>query len=389
MASYREISKGKYKLTVELGYVGGKRKKKNKTVSAKNKTEASKMLTLLEAEVLSKQLLDETKLSVEGFYNQWLDKFAKDHYGIRTLQETKNIFEKRLIPEFGPMKIKDVKKIHIVNYFDDLKKNGKRLDGKEGKLSTSSIKNVYKALNALFKVAEEWELIESNPCEKIKLPKVVHKKSDVYSLEESKQLFSSLEKEEITWQLIVQAAAVLGAREGEIAALEGKHLDVANNAITIEQALVNITGEGIKLKSTKTDRTRKVSVPKELMKALKKLRAIKYEHQMEVGEDLWKWPGHLFLFSNEYGQPLRPDSISQRWIRFLNKEGNKELKKIRFHDLRHTSATLIINQNVHAKIIQERLGHSKISTTMDTYGHVLQEAEQSAATHFETLFKKS
>ncbi|MDY7044074.1 site-specific integrase [Virgibacillus sp. M23] len=389
MASFREISKGKYKLTVELGYVGGKRKKKNKTVNAKNKTEAGKMLTLFEAEILSKQLIDETKLSVEGFYEQWLEKFAKDHYGIRTLQETKNIFEKRLLPEFGPMKLKDVKKIHIVNFFDDLKKNGKRLDGKKGSLSSSSIKNVYKALNALFKVAEGWDLIDRNPCEKINLPAVRHKKSEVYSLEESQLLFSKLEKEDTMWQLIVQVAAVLGAREGEIAALEGKHLDFENNAITIEQALVIVTGEGLKLKSTKTDRTRKVSVPEDLMKALKKLRAIKLEHQVEMSDDLWKWPGHLFLFSDEYGQPLRPDSISQRWIRFLDKEENKGLKKIRFHDLRHTSATLLINQGVHAKIIQERLGHSKISTTMDVYGHVLQQAEKSAATHFESLFKKA
>ncbi|SDJ77016.1 tyrosine-type recombinase/integrase [Salimicrobium halophilum] len=388
MASYREVSKGKYKLTVELGYVGKKRKKKNRTVSAKNKTEAKKKLALFEAEVLSKQLTDATKLSFEHFYEEWLNKFAKDHYGIRMLNETKRIFEKRLLPEFGPMKIKDVKKIHIVNYFDELKQPGKRLDGKEGYLSSSSIKNIYKALNALFKVAEEWELIDRNPCENVKIPKVTHKKSEVYSLEESRVLFNKLENEETIWQLIVQTAAVLGAREGEIAALEGKHLDFDNNAILVEQALVVAIGEGLQLKSTKTGRTRKVSVPEDLMKALKKLRALKYEQKIET-HNLWKWPNNLFLFSDEYGQPLRPDSISQRWIRFLNKKQNSELKRIRFHDLRHTSATLLINQGVHAKIIQERLGHSKISTTMDTYGHVLQEAEQSSAKHFNDLFKKA
>ncbi|WP_405100742.1 tyrosine-type recombinase/integrase [Oceanobacillus sp. FSL H7-0719] len=389
MASFREISKGRYKLTVELGYVGGKRKKKNKTVQAKNQTEAKKMLTLFEAEVLSKQLLDETKLSVEGFYDEWLTKFANDHYGPRTLQETKNIFENRILPEFGPMKIKDVRKIHIVHFFDDLKRNGKRLDGKEGKLSSSSIKNVYKAINALFKTAEKWELIDNNPCSNIDLPSVKHKKSEVYTMKESRLLFKKLEKENIMWQLVVQVAAVGGFRAGEIAALEDKHLDTKNNTILIEQALVNIKGKGIQLKSTKSERTRKVSVPKYLMNALKKLRAIKYEHQMEMQDDLWKWPGHLFLFSDEYGQPLRPDSISQWWIRFMNKKENTDIKRIRFHDLRHTSATLLINEGVHAKVIQERLGHSKISTTMDIYGHVLQEAEQSAATHFESLFKKA
>ncbi|UOQ47253.1 tyrosine-type recombinase/integrase [Gracilibacillus caseinilyticus] len=92
-------------------------------------------------------------------------------------------------------------------------------------------------------------------------------------------------------------------------------------------------------------------------------------------QNLWKWKNHLFLFSDEFGQPLRPDSISQWWIRFTETDKYKEakLKRIRFHDLRHTSATLLIDKGVHAKVIQERFGHSKISNTMDVYGHILQD----------------
>lgn len=387
MASFKKVANGKYKLTVELGYVGKKRKRKIKRVNAKNDTEARKQLVLFEAEVLSNQIIDHSKLTVKGFYHQWLEHFANDNYGPRTLRETKNVIENRLLPDYGDAKIKDIEKIHMVHFFSDLKKDGKRLDGKKGTLSSSSLKNIYKAINALFKVAEEWELIDSNPCEKIKLPTVKHKKSNVLSAAESRTLFNLLEDENVMWKLIVQVAAVTGMRQGEIAALEGKHLDFSNNAIVIDQSFVNVKGEGIKLKSTKTDRTRKVSVPDDLMKSLKKLRAIKYEQQME-SKNLWKWEGHLFLFSNEFGQPLRPDSISQWWLRFTEKKKYKDkLKKIRFHDLRHTSATLLIDKGVHAKIIQERLGHSKISTTMDVYGHVLHDAEKSSANHFKELFK--
>ncbi|OEH55934.1 hypothetical protein AQ616_19040 [Oceanobacillus sp. E9] len=389
MGTVREISKGKFKLTAELGYVGNKRKRKNKTVSAKNKTEAKKILTQFEAELMAKHHIDDSKLSIKNFYDQWLEKFARDHYGIRTLVETKSIIENRFLPEFGDMKLVDVRKIHLIDFFDDLKKNGKRLDGKEGGLSPSSIKNIYKAINSLFKVAVQWDLIEKNPSENMSLPKVSHKKSEVFTLNETNKLFELLSKEDPMWQLIVQVAAVLGAREGEIVALEDKHLDTANNAITIEQAFVNVTGEGVKLKSTKSDRTRKVSIPEGLMDELKKLRSIKYSHKLEVG-DLWKYPDNVFLFSDEFGQPRRPDSISQRWYRLTRSDKYEKsgLKKIRFHDLRHTSATLLISKGVHAKIIQERLGHSRIATTMDIYGHVLQEAEQSAAQHFNELYKK-
>lgn len=383
MASFQELEKGKYKLYVELGYRGKRRLRRTKTVYVRNQTEAKKELVLFEAELRSKQLIDDTKLSVEEFYPRWVDKYAKNHYGLRTFVETCNIIDKRIIPEFGPMKLKDVSKMDIIMFMDDLTKDGQRLDGKEGKLSSSSIHNVYKALNGLFKVAEDWELIERNPCYRVKLPKLTYTKGKVYGVEETKQLFKKMEDEEITWQIIVQVAAVTGARQGEIASLEAKHLNPDKNVLTIEQSLVAISGEGLQVKSTKSDRSRKVSIPKDLMQSLIKLKLIKQTQLMEV-QNLREWKDHTFLFSNEFGKPLRPDSISQWWSRFL--ERNDKIKKIRFHDLRHTSATLLINQGVHAKVIQERLGHSNISTTMNTYGHVLEEADQSAASHFDAFY---
>lgn len=383
MASFQEIEKGKYKLYVELGYRGKRRIRRTKTIYAKNQTEARKELVKFEAELLSKQVIDINNMTLEHFYPQWKEKHAKKHYSSRTFIETCNIIDNRIIDEFGTMKLKDITKMDIIMFFDDLEKNGKRLDGKEGKLSSSTIHNIYKAFNGLMSVAEDWELIERNPCYKIKLPKLKYKEGKVYDLAQTKKLFDILESYPLTWQLIVQVAAITGARQGEIVALEAKHLDNKKNTITIEQALVNISGEGLRLENTKTNNVRKVTIPRELMKALSKLKLIKQTHLMEV-QDKREWPNNTFLFSNEYGKPLRPDSVSQWWSRFL--EDNEDVKKIRFHDLRHTSATLLIAQGVHAKVIQERLGHSNISTTMNTYGHVLDEADQAAATHFEQFF---
>src|SRR5690625_3341625 len=124
-------------------------------------------------------------------------------------------------------------------------------------------------------VAEDWELIDRNPCYRVKLPKLEYKKGQVLTVKETDQLFKALEGYPPTWQLIVQVAAITGARQGEIAALEGKHLDTHKNIITIEQALVNVAGKGLILKKTKTDKSRKVTVPKELMKSLSKLKLLK------------------------------------------------------------------------------------------------------------------
>jgi integrase len=94
---------------------------------------------------------------------------------------------------------------------------------------------------------------------------------------------------------------------------------------------------------------------------------------------------HLFIFSNLQGKPIRPDSISQWWRRFTEKN---KLRHIRFHDLRHTSATFLINQNVQSKIISSHLGHSNIQTTMNVYGHFLEEADEGAVEHFDEFFKR-
>ena len=89
------------------------------------------------------------------------------------------------------------------------------------------------------------------------------------------------------------------------------------------------------------------------------------------------------LFTSWHGKPLHPSSITTWWRRFVSRH---QLRYIRFHDLRHTSATLLINSGVHAKIISSRLGHADIRTTMNIYGHALQEADREATKHFDKLF---
>jgi integrase len=136
--------------------------------------------------------------------------------------------------------------------------------------------------------------------------------------------------------------------------------------------------------STKNERSRVVSLPIPLSQMLKKLKFQRTHEKLQVG-DRWEWRDHFFIFAKEFGKPIRPDSICQWCRRFIEKN---KFKKIRFHDLRHTSATLLINEGVHAKVISERLGHADISTTMNIYGHVLSEADQAAASHFDSFFQK-
>lgn len=115
-------------------------------------------------------------------------------------------------------------------------------------------------------------------------------------------------------QLIVKIAIVTGCREGEIAALEAKHLYPKSNLIHVEQSLI-IDKKKLVLKSTKTGRARSVAIPEQLMKELQKNKVVKQTRLLTIGKDL-EWPEHQFLFSNEFGKPLRPESIGQFWTNF-------------------------------------------------------------------------
>ena len=238
--------------------------------------------------------------------------------------------------------------------------------------------------NNILARATEWNLLNENPAASVKQPKIKVKKSEVYSKEEISEVMNHLEKKPFHWQVLIMLALSAGAREGEIAALEFKHINFEKGVINIEQSLTEVVGEGVKLKSTKNERYRFVSLPTPLLVMLKKLK-VQRTHEKLLAGDKNEWPDHFFIFANEFGKPIRPDSISQWWRRFIKKY---KLKHIRFHELRHTSATILINEGVHAKVISERLGHADISTIMNIYGHVLAEADQTAASHFDPFFKK-
>src|SRR3954470_2916446 len=129
--------KNSFRLTVVIGYKeDGSKLYQNKTVKAKNPTEAKHKLTLFEAEILNGQYINiEEKMTLNAFYQEWLEKYANDSLTPDTRQNYINILNKRILPKYGHMKLADIKTIHIVNFMNDLKKDGKRLDGKEGKLS--------------------------------------------------------------------------------------------------------------------------------------------------------------------------------------------------------------------------------------------------------------
>jgi integrase len=376
--------KGKYRLNVTIGTDDkGYPIRERKTVKAKNITEAKKLLAEFEAEVNSGHYLKPTDITLKQFHPKWKE-YIEGTQTPSTRASNEQIMDNRIMPKYGHMKLSVLKPMHIFNFVNDLKKDGRRLDGKKGKLSASTVRNCYKTFHSILQCAVDLGIIKENPADGVKPPKLGKSKTDVYSKEETSKMIEQLDNVDFKWNLLILLAFTVGAREGEIAALEWKHIDTKNNTIRIEQSLSDEFGLSLK-DTTKTDRDRMVKMPTALSTLFDQYHKQKTIDKNIIPYDFGDGKEHLFIFSNLVGKPIRPDSISQWWRRFTKKY---KLRHIRFHDLRHTSATFLINENVQSKIISGRLGHSNIQTTMNVYGHFLEEADEGAVEYFDDFLQK-
>ncbi|MCO7177056.1 tyrosine-type recombinase/integrase [Sporolactobacillus kofuensis] len=376
--------KGKFRLNVTIGTdEKGYAIRERKTVTAKNITEARKILSDFEAEVNSGHYLKPTDITLKQFHPKWKE-YIEGAQTPATRASNEQIMDNRILPKYGHMKLSTIKPMHIFNFVNELKKDGRRMDKKKGKLSASTVRNCYKTFHSILQCAVNLGVIKENPADGVKPPKLGKSQTDVYSKEEIIAMIEALEHVQQRWKLLIMIAFTVGAREGEISALEWKHIDTKNHTIRIEQSLSDEFGLSLK-NTTKTDRDRIVKMPTALSDLFDEYHKRKTKVKNIVPYDIGDGKVHLFIFSDLYGKPIRPDSISQWWRRFTKKY---KLRHIRFHDLRHTSATFLINENVQSKIISSRLGHSNIQTTMNVYGHFLEEADEGAVEHFDQFLQE-
>ena len=223
-------------------------------------------------------------------------------------------------------------------------------------------------------------MIPFNPCEGVVLPKLKRYRAKVYDV---KMIHNLLEVAKGTdMYLPILLCVTAGLRRGELLALRWDNIDFKNSMLQVRSNMVRGEEDFI-IKSPKTEAgVRDIRLGSEVMAVLKEERA-KYL------SDLFSYQGHFqnlnFVIRQKDGSPIRPDSMSQKWRRFL--EDNR-LPSIRFHDLRHSNATALIQAGVNPRVVQQRLGHSDVNITLNTYTHVLPEMDMDAAEKLDCIMLK-
>lgn len=382
-----------YRLVVSAGRgVDGKRKKLSKTIKIEGKTEAEmkkkaeKELAKFIAEVENENFIEPSKLTMKAFTEMWLKDYAKPKLAPKTVHEYEGLLNKRIIPAMGHLKLSSIKPMHLVSFFSNLQEDGMREDGKEGKLSNNTILHYYRLLSVLFNTALKWELIQSTPMKNIDKPKKPKNEGDFYNESEINTLIEKINNEPIKCQVAILLALVGGLRAGETTGLKWEHVNFKSNEISIVETTQYVANVGVFKKEPKNNTSwRTISLPPTMMETLKFLKKKQKNDKKKCGKKLWIDSNYVLTQWN--GKPVHPDTPAKWFYKIIKKYS---LRKITFHELRHTSATLLIAQGENVKTLSQRLGHAETSTTMNIYAHALKSADKSAAIKLENLiFKKA
>lgn len=209
-------------------------------------------------------------------------------------------------------------------------------------------------------------------------PKVVRKEMKTLNDYQVRQLIQVAESEQM--RLLLWVAVVTGLRQGELLGLKWSDLDWTSRRIQVQRQVQRRKGDGLVFCEPKSASGRRVIVlGKSTIEKLREYRNNQLKESILLGE---KWQDYDLIFPSPIGTPLDPSNVLKAYKDCLKRAG---LPNLRFHDLRHSAATLMLQQGVNPKIVSERLGHSDISLTLNTYSHVLPPMQEEAAEKMDDL----
>lgn len=370
----KKINKDKtvsYQLIVETSrdITTGKRERQYKTLKGCTKKQAEAELRRLIAEVEAGSPLTTASIKLSAWMDEWLNTYV-----INVEATTKAGYEEKIRnyikPEIGHIPVNALNTHSVQKWVNDLSQN-------KG-LASKTIKNAYQNLNAAMKKAVELKMIASNPCAHVVLPKAQKKDLEVYTADEIKQILNLAKGTDFYLSLLL--LTTLGLRRGELAGLRWNDIDLKEGTIIIRNTIVTVNGKPAEKAPKSQAGNRTLSIGNDLLQILKTER-LNYFNSFATTT----FNATGYVIHKEDGTPYNPDSITQKWERFCERNN---LRKIRLHDLRHSCATLMIANGVDVKTVQHRLGHADISITMNTYAHCTPQMDKAAAEKIDTAIFK-
>lgn len=342
----------------------------------RTKQDANDWLVRQRAEILKGTHVDPRQADrpfrelVDAWRESWIDLEPKTKAGYLA------VLDKHLLPEFGSRRVSGMTTEVVQRYIRRLTDSG---------LSPGTVRSIYSVLRNALNSGVRMKMIAVNPCLGVRLPRAKRQEMLCLSAREVRAVAEEIDSH---YRALVYVAAYTGLRAGELHGLRRRDVDPLRRVITVRQALKEINSthltdseKGLILGPTKTHEQRSIKLPRSINDLL--------DEHLRSGKSSGTEPDDL-VFVTPSGHPIRHGIFYRRHFKPAVRRSLPPGKHgLRFHDLRHTCASLLIESGAHPKAIQEQLGHSSIQITMDRYGHLLPGIADSLAEQLDAAFNRT
>src|SRR6266487_6501570 len=356
---YQRKSDGKWVTSITLD--NGRRK----VLYSNTQQEAIKKLKKASQEQEQGTLTVGPQHTLAQYLDYWLSVY-KQRIRPRSYERYEQIIRLHLVPMLGKIKLDKLSPQHIQQLYS------KKLE--EG-LSTNTVLVIHGMLHKALKSAMRWGILAQNVCDRVDIPRKVPYEIHPLTVEQAQRFLAAIQEHPNEALFIL--AITTGMRRGEIAGLKWHDIDMEHATLHVQRALTRMPttmGGGYQEAEPKTEKSRRTIVlPDFALDALRNHGERQSEIKRKAGEF---WQEHDYVFCTPLGTHIHPGhDILEEFKKLLKRAC---LPDIRFHDLRHSAAKMLLGMGVHPKIVQERLGHHDIGTTMDIYSHVLPSMQEGA-----------
>jgi integrase len=347
----------------------GKQKFHHKTIHGV-KRDAERYLVAVRREMDLGVFVEPAAMSVNEYFDRWLRDAARPRVSRRTADGYAGLLERYIRQPLGHKQLDKVQPLDIQKVYGEMLARG---------LSARIVRHAHSALHNALKQAIKWGLLSRNPSDLVELPKVPHKERRVLSPDEAQEFLKVAAL--MRHGLIFEFALLSGMRPEEYLALQWADVDFERGTAQVRRALVRLK-KSWSFEDPKTARSHRiVFLPEPLLKKLAAHKRKQAEVRLKLGA---AWQAFDLIFCSEEGTPLSIPNLTYRYYRPILVKA--KLPQLRLYDLRHSCATLLLIAEENPKVVSERLGHSTIVLTLDTYSHVLPTMQQQASAKLEKCF---
>ena len=374
--SIRERS-GRYQATYSFLDLTGSRRRRAQVFDTK--TAARRWLNERLAEVATGQVSDASGLTVGQYFSDWLGSLGMSQLEAATVSWYRSAATRHIVPALGSVKLAKLSPVMIESFLAEKAENG-RLDGTGG-LGPASVRRLQVTLRKALEAAVRKGMLARNPADLADSPRMPPRDVtvDVWTANELSRFIQATRTDRLAavWRL----AAMSGLRRSELVGLQWPDIDLDRGWLSVRRSVVIVDGGPPRVKPPKTAKSRRtVELDIRTVSALRGWRRAQLEERLRAGD---AWTSGEWVVANELGAYLRPDWVGKRFVALSSAAG---LRSITIRQLRHSHATALLSAGESPKVVQERLGHSSISVTLDVYSAVLPNMQRDAVERLAAMF---